>query len=69
MSKKKRPFSENGFDKFDLGNAASARECTGLIQVPPQTVEEEEGYMEIYDYQPPIAPDEQEGIWRTEVKK
>lgn len=39
--------------KFDLGNACSAGDCTGLIQVEPITDEELESYCEIYDFGPP----------------
>ncbi len=56
LSKKKRPFSEpleKEYDKFETANACSAYDCTGLIQVPPQNEEEQEAYMDIYDYQAP----------------
>lgn len=51
----KKEIREKEFDKFDLGNAISAHECTGLIQRPPQTEEEEESYMAIADYKAPDA--------------
>lgn len=38
--------------KFDT---CSAHECTGLITVPPQTDDELENYMDIYDFGPPIC--------------
>ncbi len=49
----KKAKNEKEFDKFDLGNAISAHECTGLIQRPPQTEDEEESYMAIADYKAP----------------
>ncbi len=39
-------------DKF---NTCSAHECTGLITVPPETEDELENYMDIYDFGPPIV--------------
>lgn len=41
------------YDKFELCNACSSTDCTGLIPTPPLTEEEMESYMDIYDYQPP----------------
>ena len=41
------------YDKFHLGNAISAHECTGLIQRAPQSEEELESYMELVDYKAP----------------
>lgn len=40
-------------DPFNMTNASSYSDCTGLIPTPPLTEEEEESYMSIYDYQPP----------------
>ncbi len=40
-------------DKYDFCNVASFSECTGLIPTPPQSVEEMESYMSLFDYQPP----------------
>ncbi len=48
------------YEKFDLGNASSAHECTGLIPTPPQTDEEMESYMAIFDYRAPDAVSEEE---------
>ncbi len=48
------------YDKFDLGNACSAHECTGLIPTPPQTDEEMESYMAIMDYRAPDAVNRKE---------
>ena len=55
MSKPQKPGKEESYDKFNLANACSAGDCTGLIPTPPMTEEEEESYMYIYDYRPPDA--------------
>ena len=39
--------------KFNLGNARSSGDCTGLIQVEPITDAELESYYEIYNFGPP----------------
>lgn len=36
--------------KFNLGNACSSGDCTGLIQVEPITDAELESYYEIYNF-------------------
>lgn len=46
---------EREYDHLDLGNAASANECTGLIQVPPECDEDIESYLSIADYRAPNA--------------
>lgn len=51
--KEKQAEIEREYDKFDLGNACSACECTGLIPTPPLTDEEMESYMAICDYRAP----------------
>ena len=57
MKKEKRPLKEQ-FDKFSIGHACSANDCTGLI-THMTTEEEEEAYMEVYDYQAtPAVSDE-----------
>jgi len=33
---------------YDLNNAISATDCTGLIPVPPQSEEEQDSYQAIY---------------------
>lgn len=43
----------NKFDKFDLTNAGSVNECTGLITVPAQNEDELENYKHVYDFGPP----------------
>lgn len=35
---------------YDLNNASSSTECTGLIPVPPQSEEEQQAYDDIYHY-------------------
>ncbi|MBR5237030.1 MAG: hypothetical protein IKW06_06660 [Clostridia bacterium] len=52
------PKEPDNYDKFDLCNACSTMDCTGLIPTPPQSAAEIESYMSIYDYQPPIETDE-----------
>lgn len=41
---------EHGEPLFHLTNAACPTECTGLIQVPPETDEELESYRQIYSF-------------------
>ncbi len=52
------PKEPDDYDKFDLCNACSSMDCTGLIPAPPQSAAEIESYMFIYDYQPPVTTDE-----------
>ena len=47
-------------DPYNMTNAASSSDCTGLIPTPPITEEEMESYMSIYDYQPPNVMDREE---------
>ncbi len=42
--------TESGEPLFDLTNAATVMECTGLIQVPPESEEELENYAEVYSF-------------------
>ena len=51
MEKINKPY-EDEFDKFDLTNAATVQECTGLIQQIPLTDEEFASYHDLYDYGP-----------------
>lgn len=44
---------DEAYDKFELSNACSTTDCTGLIQTPPLTEGELESYMDVYDFQPP----------------
>lgn len=53
--------NEKKIDDFDyLSNAASARECTGLIPSIPMSEAELESYNDVYQYQPPIIPEKSE---------
>ena len=53
-----KPYEDN-FEKFDITNAATVRECTGLIQQIPLTDEEFESYHDIYDYGPKQTENEE----------
>ncbi len=44
---------EDTEDKFDLGNAGSCNDCTGLIQREPLNNYEMDSYCEVYDFGPP----------------
>lgn len=47
--------NEKIIDDYDyLSNAASARECTGLIPFLPTSEAELESYNDIYQIQPPV---------------
>lgn len=47
--------NEKIIDDYDyLSNAASARDCTGLIPSLPMTDEELTAYNDLYQYQPPV---------------
>ena len=49
--------NEKLIDDFDyLSNAASARECTGLIPFLPTSEAELESYNDVYQYRPPVIP-------------
>ena len=39
----------------DFTRASSSMECTGLIPTPPTDEEEENSYLEIYDYSPEVT--------------
>ena len=57
MNNKKRP-TEEFYDKFAMGNAISATECTGLV-THGATEEELEAYQQVFDYQTkPLPGDE-----------
>ncbi len=61
MEDKKRPTEEN-LDKFTLGSACSANECTGLV-THYATEDEMEAYMDVYPYQAkPCGADDEENI-------
>ncbi|MBQ2696050.1 MAG: hypothetical protein IJF61_01970 [Clostridia bacterium] len=57
---KKKVEIEREYDHLDLGNAASATECTGLIMRPPATDEELESYLSIADFRAPNVISEKE---------
>ncbi len=40
-------------DKFDMGNASSATECTGILQRAIMTDDEQENLKAVYDYGQP----------------
>lgn len=47
--------NEKIIDDYDyLSNAASARDCTGLIPFLPTSEAELESYNDVYQYQPPV---------------
>ncbi|GAA0797790.1 hypothetical protein DWX43_17780 [Clostridium sp. AF19-22AC] len=47
--------NEKIIDDYDyLSNAASARDCTGLIPALPTSEAELEAYNDVYQYQPPV---------------
>ncbi len=54
----KKKMSER-MEKFDMCNAASFGDCTGLIQVPPEDDYEYKSYKEVYDFAP-SDPEEDE---------
>lgn len=39
--------------EFDICNACSATDCTGLIPVAPQDESELDSYKDIYNFEPP----------------
>lgn len=51
----------DGTEAFSLTNAASAAECTGLIQVPPACEEQLENYAEVCSFAQPKAIRPQDG--------
>ncbi len=49
--------NEKLIDDYDyLSNAASARDCTGLIPFLPTSEEELEAYNDVYQFEPPFIP-------------
>ncbi len=60
MKKSERP-TKDQFEQFDLTNACSATECTGLV-THFATEEELESYMDIYSFQATPVLDETEEI-------
>lgn len=47
--------NENGEPMFELTNAATVMECTGLIQVPPENEDELENYENVYHFSQPSS--------------
>lgn len=39
--------------KFDMGNASSATDCTGIVQQAIMTHDEQENLKAVYDFGPP----------------
>jgi len=58
MKNKKRPILEE-FDKFAMGNASSATECTGLVTHMP-TDEDMEAYQKVFDFEASPAVSEED---------
>lgn len=56
--KKKHQKTNEEIDEniFDMCNVCSTADCTGLIQVVPQTDAELDAYADLYPYKPPIIP-------------
>lgn len=52
----------DGEPLFELTNAATVMECTGLIQVPPEDEDELENYADVYNFSraEPIVPQKNE---------
>ena len=50
----------DGEEPFCLTNAACATECTGLIQVPPETDEELKNYSEVYSFEKTELKDDED---------
>lgn len=57
VKKKQKPEGIKPYDHLDdiETNACSATECTGLMMQPPESTEEWEAYMEVYDFGPPLS--------------
>ena len=66
MKEKIRPTEEH-LEKFDLANASSATECTGLV-THFATEEELESYMDVYNFQATPYFDETEEIKKGKNK-
>ncbi len=71
MDKINKPYEED--EKFDITNAASVGECTGLIKQIPLTDEEFASYHDVYDYGPKQVENEESRMpavpRRTEEKE
>ncbi len=51
--KNKKKKQSEAYEKFDMCNAVSFGDCTGIIQVPPDDDYEYEAYKDVYDFAPP----------------
>ncbi len=60
---------KNGETLLELTNAATVMECTGLIQVPPESEEELESYENIYRFSPREPMDSQGDDFVEKTKK
>lgn len=61
--KNKNSNSKDSIDKYlsdEYVNAASSTDCTGLIPSNPTSKEEVDSYKDIYNFQVPIAEDQEE---------
>ena len=56
MNKERPFFKDEKNDKSDTLKVCSATECTALISVPPESEDELENYMDIYDFGAPSSP-------------
>lgn len=52
--------------KFDMCNAASFGDCTGMIQVPPEDEYEYDSYKAVYNFTPPEPEEEKDEETETE---
>ena len=54
--------NEDGTPLLELTNAATAMECTGLIQIPPEDEDEWENYADVYRFfqTEPVVREEKE---------
>ncbi len=62
QKKNQRQLTNEEIDEniFDMCNVCSAADCTGLIRVEPATDYEDEAYMDLYPYKPPVLPADDE---------
>ena len=60
MKKETNTKSKPEEPEYDFTRASSSMECTGLMPSLPQDREEEESYLEIYDYSPEVIKNPKE---------
>ncbi len=53
MGKKNKQKASFDFDSFDLMDASSSTECTGISPRPPLNDGEYESYQEVFNFGPP----------------